>query len=89
MAVARSNLRYPPLIDIDIGLGRGWGYDDRIRNHLTNFRRGTVERHRKFARCHPERENVGHDLCGACYVYRWKNLRGPRKIPHSVLTSST
>jgi hypothetical protein len=62
-----------PLIDVDLGIGRCYGYDDPLRV----YRSDTVipPSNGLMAICHPERIHEAHGMCQSCYAgwRRWMN----------------
>ena len=55
------------LIDIDLGLGRQYGYRHPRRADITEDSDILVPT-RNAATCHPERANAAHGLCDRCYA---------------------
>lgn len=63
--------RYPIVVDVDMGLGRRYGYEDLVRLWHTL---GVVDRVEMFtpARCHPDRPHTARGMCKPCYQREWK-----------------
>lgn len=64
------------LIDIDLSIGRQYGYNNplSIARHPSRSETFTA-RYGTPARCHPERENRGYGLCGSCYNFLYRGRK--------------
>lgn len=62
-----------PLIDIDLGIGRKFFYDDPFRVHRKDTYEGPVRWTFVSATCHPNRKHEAHGMCGTCYKRWWAN----------------
>lgn len=68
-----------PVVDVDMGIGRQYGYDDAVHNHAIGFKRGGKAPPRNPATCHPRRPFVAHGLCWPCYAQWWKTRKRLRR----------
>lgn len=59
------------LIDIDLGIGRQYGYRHPARADITEDTE-ILAPVRNAATCHPERPSEAHGLCVACYKRAWR-----------------
>lgn len=59
----------PVIVDIDLNLGRQYGYRNPANIPPRPWRGG------RPAKCHPDRAVHAHNLCGACYRREWKKAR--------------
>jgi hypothetical protein len=65
----------PVLIDIDLGIGRQYGYRHPARHDVTEDSVVLVAT-RNPADCHPERTHMAHGLCDTCYQRKRLKARG-------------
>lgn len=64
----------PVLIDIDLGIGRQYGYRDPARAELIEQCRPLPPGVRA-ATCHPDRAMHAKGKCGTCYRRDWRNSK--------------
>lgn len=63
-----------PLIDVDMGVGRHYFYEDVFRSTVRTYD-GPPRRTFVPATCHPERRHEAHGMCGTCYKRWWASGR--------------
>jgi hypothetical protein len=66
------------LIDIDLGLGRQYGYRHPARREVTQDSSVLVST-RNAAECHPARSHMAHGLCDVCYQRERAHCAGVRR----------
>lgn len=74
MAVVTMPAYGAVLIDIDMGIGRQYGYRHPARHDITEDSRVLVST-RNGASCHPDRVHKALGLCGMCYTRQWLRKR--------------